>query len=289
MIPLPDCWKRIKMRILGQDFNWQGLPIYFLLAAVCLLVSCVPASQSEVVASPTPNTGQTALGTPISVGTRLPATRAPILDTLPDDLVRSFNREQCPDWCWHDVMLGQTEAEALDALRLDASVDRSIDFLDGDYLRIESFENGFASIDWFILGLDISSPSYRWHTHATVAFTNGIADFMIIPLQDTFPVSAVVEELGEPDLISFYSPDPDPVIPVLTYTNERVQLVIQTGEIAYLTEQSRVQSMLFLSQETLLHFICNRDYRYIPWEGFSSLLQYARPLEEALPLPEACP
>lgn len=280
----------------------QYANILLLILSIALLVACLPSVMSdETTQIEVTNPATIALEDEgkIASETREPsieinldsATVTPhITATLPPEVARSFDREQCPDYCWHNIMLGQNESEVLDAIRNDPATDTTFDFQDGDFVQIEQFENARVGIDWEILSI----PYHRMRTHGSLFLDNNVVTFLVVPIEPPFPFQVVLDKLGNPELLDFIDGSDGFALLSLMYPKERVWFNVRvTGNPLTLTGESMVESVAYSSMELAQEDYCIAGYFH--WGGLGDLSTYFTP--NGLPndelyidsLPEGCP
>jgi hypothetical protein len=149
--------------------------------------------------------------------------------SFPTELERALDREACPDYCWHGVMLGQTEEEAIAAIRADPDTRKDIDFGGGDYIRIERFQDGAANVMWDWQDLDDSEA--RLHRgNALRVGVPGEVEFLLITLEDMIPLSVLVERIGPPERYTLMGEDEDVKRVLFCYPALRLDVILLTRD-----------------------------------------------------------
>lgn len=229
---------------------------------------------------------------PTSIIEESPLTTPVIIYTLPDDLMRSFDRNKCRDYCWHNIMLGQTETEVIDAIRSDPTTNTTIAFSDSDYIRRQQFEDGRVGIDWLIK--DIPDDRQRLVEIATVLLdNNGEAEYLFIPMKELVPLQEILDILGEPELLNVLEINTDFITFELMYPQDRVSLTVRvigdTKLPLHLTGDSLVESIGFANENLAQQDYCIKGY--MQWAGLGDINKYFPPQNENLyksSLPTIC-
>ncbi len=152
--------------------------VWPLVGLVIVMTACLPVTVTKSELAPTErptviiqNTG-TRRG--IVLETRMPLIKvseqhetvsSDAVATLPPEIVRSFDPEQCSDYCWHNIMLGQSEVEAIAAIRNDPATNANYFVGFDDVVDIERLANNRVSVDWGISGIPYQrfrSYGLRW-------------------------------------------------------------------------------------------------------------------------------
>lgn len=285
-------------------FNAYQFPLallYLILGLIlmgCQLIEeqaqVLPISYAETK-TPTP---QINLVEPEPVITATPYTRPTIipLDTLPEDLKPTFDRELCADYCWHGVMLGQSEVEVLNTLRNDPYVDKITVFDHGDFLHIERTisDNWDTSIAWHLTAISQDRDPYRINPFASVSFLKDKANFIVIPTE-LFRLQIMLDLLGEPEFIGFVEVEEEFVTFSLHYPEDRLSIMVRTEHFptkeAVLSGDSFVEQISFVTSDLAQKIYCTVGYMH--WAGLGGVTKYFPPANQnilitAESIPEWC-
>lgn len=224
----------------------MSLKRFLIVLWVPLLVSCTSQAQLE------PKEG-------LSYGNNLFSPK-PLVNFPPSELRDAFDIEKCPSYCWHGIILGQSEEEAIAFLREDPLTDKTI-LPWGDYLGIQHYENIYGDISWNML-LPYETDDLA---DGNIHIINGTVDSFFVAIQERFPVELLFQSsLGLPDYVSL------PLLGeeggwasdhyVLAYSKQRIAFRI-TPENHSLTGDSLVDRVKFYTQSP--NYKC--DPYYYEW------------------------
>lgn len=243
------------LRFLYEPSNTNPLKLLCLsLLFVLPSTSCLSTTPPEVAAGePEPN----------------PTVTPSPLATFPQELATSFDREQCPDYCWHGIMLGQTQEEALAAIRSDPWTDTTFKFQPNDeYIRIQELEDR-TGISWQVKNL----PHLR-RPAGFVEIRDGIVNALLFPLTETFPFQILLDELGEPAYVfadGIAAVESGETTFYIVYPEKGFNFAVHSVDFPpILATESIVETVLFYNEAT--------DYRchpaYFPWDGLGGPNKY---------------
>ncbi|MDA0245567.1 MAG: hypothetical protein OT477_19310 [Chloroflexi bacterium] len=228
--------------------------------------------------------------------TPLPPLTITPLAYLPEDIQPAFDRSLCDDYCWHGIVLGDSEADVLEKLRNDPAIDTAIDFQEDDFLYIQrSLEDGSVAIaDWYMKDMPPDIDPRRGIAMGTVSFVNNKAAILAIPTE-VFYFQVLLDILGEPSLISFADSGANFVIFSLIYPQKRVSFNVWVegppDAGTTLTGDSLVQKIIFTSYDIAQNNYCGVGYMH--WAGLGDIKKYFSPanrniLITAESIPEWC-
>lgn len=220
---------------------------FLFMIGLLLLVSCMPQQQDEI----------TSLSSAKVLFSSKPITSFP-----PPELADAFNREECADYCWRGIILGQPEEEAINLIRSDSLTDKTIQPW-GDYMGIQH-ENGYSSISWNML---LPYESDRLADGGIEAL-NGFVDTFSVAIQKRFPVEWLFQSsLGLPEYVFLPMPSNHGEWSYdfyIAYPKHRVEFRAIAGNIdpnsgiPRLTSKSLVDLVRFYTEPP--NYRCNTHY-----------------------------
>lgn len=213
----------------------------------------------------------------VSSPTQVPIERQPIFTPEPtptltplNELEVSLDRELCLDYCWHGIMIGQTQDEAIQAIQQDPWTDKSWrpKLRTDDYIAISRSSYG-TQILWIIDNL----PDWQKDTFGKIIVRDGIVSEMRVPFTERQPLQIVLDELGEPDYVRSQTWDLHEQLSFwVHFVDERVTLLVRgVGQPPELTANGNVlYAVFFATEQTWYH--CNANF--LSWEGFGGPNKY---------------
>lgn len=184
------------------------------------------------------------------------------------ELEMSFNREICPVACWYGVMLGQTEAEAINAIRMNPHTQGDVDLQDGDSIRIERFEDNTTIITW------LSTTTTEDIETSSVSLKDGLVTGIVARLTERVQFQGIINELGEPDSVGAIPHNINDVEFTVDYLEQGVVFGIEgVGNPASLEAESEVTSLIFLAAAEIEALKCHPVPPMV-WNGFGGVDKY---------------
>lgn len=283
-----------------RRLNWFGRQwkVWLIVLLALITSSCLPTTETNANRPATPKTtipdsqpGNEGVvtrepKTVVSTSTPVETATPEIVAVLHPDVVRSFDREQCPDYCWHNIMLGQSEAEVLEAIRSDPTTNTASVYPTGDFVHIEQFEDARTGIDWDILGI----PNQRYRRYGSLFLDSDRVTFLVLPVEPPFPLQAVLDKFGEPELLMFGDGGTGFAFFSLYYPAERVSFLVKaSGNPTAITGASMVEVVSYSNAEIAQEYYC--IIGFLRWGGLGDISKYFPPNNEGLyidTLPEKC-
>lgn len=184
------------------------------------------------------------------------------------ELEMSFNREMCPVACWYGLMLGQTEAEALNAIRMNPHTQGDMDIQEGDFIRIERFEDNLTVITW------LSTTTTENIEASSVSLKDGLVTGIVARLTERVLFQGIINELGEPDSVGAIPHNTNDVEFTVGYLEQGVVFGIEgVGNPASLEGESEVTSLIFLAVAEIEALKCSPAPLMV-WNGFGGVHKY---------------
>jgi hypothetical protein len=165
-------------------------------------------------------------------------------------------------------MLGQTEAEALTAIRMNPHTYREVDFQDGDYIRIERFEDNTVVITW------LSTTTTEDTETSAVSLKDGLVTGIVARLTEQVLFQGILNELGEPDTVGAHPHNINDVEFTVGYLEHGVFFGVEgVGNPASLEGESEVTSVIFLTAAETEALKCH-PVPPLAWNGLGGLDKY---------------
>lgn len=197
----------------------------------------------------------------------------------------SNDQQQCPNYCWYDVMIGQNEEEAFATVSQIPVIDKRFIWHDGDeevYIHVEHsrVEPGVTFIEWHEKG------SYGWWDNNTAILQDNVVDTLLIQLPESIPLQVVLNRFGEPSFIRPVDIIDSNFFVKLVYPESGVTFYVavesrQNSNEMYLTGITSVVAVALQTPEITMEEYCVKDY-YMRWAGFGNVTKYTFPQAEEL-------